>query len=331
MLLVDRYLELVRKQLPRSLRDDVAAELRETLLSQIEAKQAEDGRPMTDDDVAEMLKRYGAPDAVAARYGAPQHLIGPAVYPLYARVLKVVLLICGALLLIGAITSALTSDRPAITILGVLWTGALITVANVTVITLLFARLDRMHVDMTEAWDPRALLGQEPPQSVRRWGAFAALVMTTFWLLWWIDVLPINRWLIWSRLPLRAAPIWDSLTPLIVTLMIVSIIVNAVAIARPRWIRLYEAVDVVLDLGTGVMLYLALRAREFVVVTDPAAPGAAIAGILNTVIFAGLLAWGAILIISIGATVRRWRAIAKRNHLNKGSTQNTLNPQNFCC
>jgi hypothetical protein len=40
MALLDRYLQAVRKRLPRSQRDDIVAELRDILLSQIEAEEA---------------------------------------------------------------------------------------------------------------------------------------------------------------------------------------------------------------------------------------------------------------------------------------------------
>ena len=66
MTLLDRYLEAVRRRLPRNQRDDIGAELRDVLLSQIEAEEASRRRPLTDDEVAEMLKRFGRPMSVAA-------------------------------------------------------------------------------------------------------------------------------------------------------------------------------------------------------------------------------------------------------------------------
>jgi hypothetical protein len=53
------------------------------LLSEIEAEEAGRGRPLIDDEVAEILKRLGRPTTVAARYGASNYLIDPATYPAY--------------------------------------------------------------------------------------------------------------------------------------------------------------------------------------------------------------------------------------------------------
>ena len=63
--LLDRYVYAVKKRLPRDQRDDIAAELRDVLLSQIEAEQGALGRPLSDEEVAVMLKRFGRPQTVA--------------------------------------------------------------------------------------------------------------------------------------------------------------------------------------------------------------------------------------------------------------------------
>ena len=48
MSLVEHYVDAVRARLPRQGRDDIAAELRETLLSYIEEAERERRRPLTD-------------------------------------------------------------------------------------------------------------------------------------------------------------------------------------------------------------------------------------------------------------------------------------------
>ena len=53
--LLTNHLHSMRKQLPDAQRDDIAAELRDTLLSQIEARESELGRPLTVDEHAAML------------------------------------------------------------------------------------------------------------------------------------------------------------------------------------------------------------------------------------------------------------------------------------
>jgi hypothetical protein len=45
--LLDRYLAAVAALLPKTQREDIVAELRDTLLNQMEEKEAELGRPLT--------------------------------------------------------------------------------------------------------------------------------------------------------------------------------------------------------------------------------------------------------------------------------------------
>ena len=80
MELLDRYLEAVRKHLPWERQDDILAELRVNLESQVEEKEEELGRPMTAAEVEAWLKELGPPMQMAARYHAPRYLIGPGCF-----------------------------------------------------------------------------------------------------------------------------------------------------------------------------------------------------------------------------------------------------------
>lgn len=319
MELVDRYVEAVRKHLPRAERDDIAAELRETLQSQIEAVEAESGRAATADEIAAILKRYGAPEIVASRYGARSHLIGPDVYPHYRAAVRIVGWILAGVLSVALVATATFADNPAPALWRIVWTGAFVVLAHFTALTLIFARAERLKRGAEPAWNPHDLIAAAAPRtSIPRSEAVAALVMTTLWLLWWTDVLPINRWLLWNRLPMEPAEIWNELTPLIVTLMLVSIGVSAVALVRPRWVHFYDAVSVLLDVGIAAVIFVALRAPALIVATGAASPGAPLASTLQQVLTVGLVIWLLIVIGSVVATVRRW-VIASRQ---RGSVQN---------
>ena len=101
MSLIERYLAAVAAQLEPSQREDVIAELRDDLMSRIEAREAELGRTLTDDETEAVLRELGHPLAVAARYGAgPQHLIGPELFPWWLFAMKVGL---GAMALLSVI------------------------------------------------------------------------------------------------------------------------------------------------------------------------------------------------------------------------------------
>ena len=91
MELLDRYLQAVKKHLPWERQDDIIAELRANLEAQLEDKETELGRPLTKEEAEQWLKQMGAPIQVAARYQRQQYLIGPALFPTYSYVLRLVL------------------------------------------------------------------------------------------------------------------------------------------------------------------------------------------------------------------------------------------------
>src|SRR6476659_3808761 len=92
MALVDRYLHAVEFWLPKEQQKDILAELGDDIRSQIEEKEHEAGRKLTDPEIEALLKQRGSPFRVASRYLPQRYLIGPAFFPLYTLVLRAILL-----------------------------------------------------------------------------------------------------------------------------------------------------------------------------------------------------------------------------------------------
>ena len=79
---IERYLEAVAAQLSVEDREDIVAELRDLILSRIEAREEELGRALTDEEKEAILHEIGHPLVVAARYRkGPDSLIGPELFP----------------------------------------------------------------------------------------------------------------------------------------------------------------------------------------------------------------------------------------------------------
>lgn len=92
--MVERYLEAVAAQLSVEERDDIVAELRDLILSRVEAKEEALDRSLTDDEREAILKEIGHPLVVAARYRkGPDSLIGPELFPYWLYGVKAGLLI----------------------------------------------------------------------------------------------------------------------------------------------------------------------------------------------------------------------------------------------
>src|ERR1039457_4106406 len=105
MELLDRYLQAVKRHLPWERQDDIIAELRANLEAQLEDKEAELGRTLTKEEAEEWLKQLGSPLQVAARYQRPQYLIGPALFPTYSFVLRLVLTWTTAIYVIASVVT----------------------------------------------------------------------------------------------------------------------------------------------------------------------------------------------------------------------------------
>lgn len=99
---VERYLEAVAAQLPAEEREDIIAELRDLILSRIEAKEETLARSLTDAEREAILKEIGHPLVVAARYRkGPDALIGPELFPYWLYGVKAGLLVLAVVSAIG--------------------------------------------------------------------------------------------------------------------------------------------------------------------------------------------------------------------------------------
>ena len=74
--LVERYVNAVRTFLPKGQQDDITNELSENLKAQIDDRETELGRPLTDAEQEAILRHYGHPMLVAGRYQTNQGSVG---------------------------------------------------------------------------------------------------------------------------------------------------------------------------------------------------------------------------------------------------------------
>jgi hypothetical protein len=216
--LIERYLHAVKTHLPQAQQDDVVAELREDLQSRIEERQAELGRALTEDEVVGVLRQLGPPSHLASAYGAWQQLIGPALFPVYKRTLKIVL---GIALLVNVVLAAVlvAVGRPvheaveglvkfpfltAITIFG--WMTIIFAIIDAKAGPETIAQARRDHASLFERWDPRSLPAvPRHPRSAPLWVAALDLAAAVAILAWWLAV-PSEPWLMFGPAAAFLAP-----------------------------------------------------------------------------------------------------------------------------
>ena len=84
--IIDDYVNKVAARLPRKIRNDVGLELRTLLGEQLQAAARDAGRSPDGEMATQLLRRFGRPEEVAARYAPPGfQLIAPEYSPLVVR------------------------------------------------------------------------------------------------------------------------------------------------------------------------------------------------------------------------------------------------------
>ena len=264
MNLLNRYLQAVARLLPKARRNDIIEELRSNILAQMEDRAEELGHTLTEDQQAEILRRHGNPTLVAGRYregnlglAFGRQLIGPELFPFYKNVLTLNLSIM--LVIIGIVS--LTVGRAAFP--GILFPM----VAQVPIITLVFALLDRYKGAVLDRWDPSKLPALKPNAdgygpNARSIFEFICVALGTFWLALtprWPYLMLGPGALYLPALALKFWPRWPLFYGAIITLLCAELVLRFFTLFRwlPR--RRAQILDLVLrgiGVSIGVLLYL---------------------------------------------------------------------------
>jgi hypothetical protein len=281
----DRYLQAVRSLLPKSLRDDVVRELSEELRSQAEEREAEVGRPLTQVEQEQILKQWGHPWMLAARYQPRRQLVGPAMFPFYWLVLKVGL---GVALLVHAIAAAvlLANGKPASDVIARLATlpfGPLLMVF--AWVTLVFAVLDRSvpRLPFIMNWNPSSLphAGEQSgaPSMASRIGE---VVMGTVFVLW-LAALPYNQWLVFGPAAalVELAPVWFDLHHTLLLLASAGLAVSWARLLYPQRHTFFLAAKVAGHIVSVVVFWFLVNADALIVATQAPGAGEAVAAAVN--------------------------------------------------
>ena len=285
--LIDRYLNAVRWNLPRAAKsDDILAELRDLIASRIEDREESLGRPLSDAEISAVLRDFGHPLVVAARYGTQQWLIGPDVFPFYWFSLKIVLALTLLLLVLSGAAGVLFEGHPvqslAHAFAGAWWS----LLGNAGLVTLIFAVIERTGwlADHLNRWSPEQLpdLRDFQPRTKRKsaWEAGFEIVFAVGFILWWAGLIPLP--IAWSNakgLVLAPDPIWSAMWWPILALMIARLAFNLVQWLRPRWKAARVGLNLATTAGAVATLVLIYQAGHWITASSATLPAARVAEI----------------------------------------------------
>ena len=297
MTLIDRYLGAVRDNLPRAQKDDIIKELSDNLQSRIEDEEAVRGRPLSEDEEAAILKEFGHPMAVAARYRGDERsvtfgrrLIGPELFPTYMTVLAANVAITLIFVAIALIAGGGTPW-------GAVY-GSLVPLAiQFTIVTAIFVYIDHRYTSDPDRWDPRTvasigsdvdvssldgiatqLIGKEHPRAVP---------ITTSVLEIGLLAVALTAWLV-IGVPaslgfMEPGPGWRDVYVPATFVIVASLVAPVVTLIRPRWTRFRLAAHVVVDIASIAVGAVSLALGSWVVLSDPATATADMAALVDLI------------------------------------------------
>ncbi len=255
MELLDRYLQAVRRYLPNRRQDDIIAELRANMESQIEDKESELGRPLTQGEFEDLLRKMGPPVMVASRYQPQQYLIGPTLFPLYFYVLRIALLWAFIVtVLVSAVVLPLVNESSGVVDSLFRIPAILIQVAGW--VTLVFAGIEFAATryphacppieGITKQWHPNSLpeLDKETARAGKPKSFAQAVAEIVFGALFlgWLLLVPRYPFLIMGpgavflkAGPFLLAPVWLTFFWCVVILNMLQIAWKCVDLARGKW------------------------------------------------------------------------------------------------
>lgn len=330
--LFERYLQAVKKYLPRNRQDDILAELRANLEAQIEEREEELGRPLTEGEMTDWLKQLGSPVQVAGRYQAQQYLIGPAIFPLYWYVLRMAML-WGAVVYCVVNTVLIATGAagaPGVAEAVVRLPGVLMTVA--AWVTLAFAVLEFVSTrypsvcpqipGFSAVWSPGSLPPLEREENRGKGSSsfahVAAEMIFGYIFLVWLLLIPHYPFLlagpgirILEASPYRLTPVWMEFYWIVLALNVIQLAWNSFRLWRGTWQQPRTAVNIVskcMSLLSFAVL-LAAPGHAYFALRNPAADQAQYGARLDQ-INAGI--WHSVQIICLIVAIQLvWEVVRK--------------------
>lgn len=269
--LIDRYVWAVAKDLPGGQRDDVARELRATIEDMVDARE-----PQDDDAVREVLLELGDPAELALSYtGGRRYLIGPGLYPMYSRLLRLLLLIVVPIVLVISLVDELwyradgSASGIAQSVNAAFQTGVMITFC-VTLVFFVIERAGTGHADVARrgSWDPASL----PALSEKR----QITLGDTIWSLALLTLL--IAWIPWQQshsvfhsaggpIPFLAQDLWSGWIPAFIAVVAVSMGIEVWKYVTGRWTVPLVVANIAVDTLFAGLVVVILTTQQ---VVDPA-------------------------------------------------------------
>lgn len=296
--LIEAYVADVARRLPRAQRNDVAFELRALLREELQARAEAAGRDADPALATELLRGFGRPAEVAARYRPPVTIVDPADGRAFLRATVIGLAIIWSLGLLAVLQKPIGSGLDLLHPLSEWWLGTVIPSLwwpGLLVVGFGLAAWSRRRRPEKAEWSPRA---EDRAEASR-----AALVLALAGIVCGVLVLLDPRWfldlLLGGRVPPAVMEAFEYTeafrsrqAPWLLGLILLNVPLLIVVIAHGRWTVPLRRAYTVLSLATcAVLAWVVLDGPMYAApATDRTAKG--------------VLA--VLVVLSLGEIVRQW-------------------------
>ncbi|GGN82652.1 hypothetical protein GCM10010112_60260 [Actinoplanes lobatus] len=260
--LIDRYVFTVLRRVPEGQRSDIERELRTSIEDAVDARI--DGGQDRAAAVEQTLLELGDPDRLADGYAdRPHYLIGPVFYPVWQRIIVMLLSIVLPIVVAVMVVIRILEDASIGEVIGTAVGTALTAGAHMVFwVTLTFAILERTGVARGEmrgrAWSPADLPRYEPgaPTPVQ-------LVATLGWAVLLIAVIVLQQFA-FTEVPVLDPANWSFWWPYLIGVLILEGVYSVWLFRRGAWSRTVAVVNAVLAAMFAIpVTWLAANERFF--------------------------------------------------------------------
>jgi hypothetical protein len=263
--MIDRYVHEVGQHLPNKARADIEMELRSLLLDMLDGQS--DKRP-TPKMAAAMLRDFGHPEEIAARYRSEEYLIGPNLFPTYTAIIKIALSIIGVLHLLGLGFVLWQNDGAAFIdqALSFIFSYGQAAIISFGIITLVFAVIERTvgetltMPEQAKTWDPFQLPPVKDPDRVNR-GEMVVGIIFLLAFVSWLNFFPdwfggadfgdneLGIFTLFTAESLRLIPLFSAA-------LLLDVMLKTGVVLQGRWYRPVRWLELLVD---GFGLYVMYR------------------------------------------------------------------------
>jgi hypothetical protein len=258
MELIDRYLKAVKDSLPPENRDDIIEELGSNIAAQLDEKEVELGRPLTDAEQRAVLDQFGHPVMMAGKYRSGggrvvfgRELIGPELFPFYVRVLTL-----NAVLAVLVVATIAILERTAFP--GAVSAFVVQAAVQFAIVTVIFALIQLNARKYPDGWDPMRPQSARPhaePRRVSRFESLTGMIVVVILNLWFLSVLRSSSpSLSAGNGDFVFAPIWHQMFVPYLLLVLLELTRHAVNLLHPDWMR-FRWMVLVASYALGLVIF----------------------------------------------------------------------------